>query len=429
MQNVKGTSAYRAEEQQLRNKIRSVLERQFALYDFEPVETPILNEQSLLASKYAGGEEILKEMYVLSDQGGRSLGLRYDLTVPFANLVASSPGLPMPYKRYEIGKVFRDGPTKRGRMREFTQCDADVAGVKGPEAEAELMQLAIGVFRALGIEIVIRWNNRRFLGELLGALGVEEGWQLTVMLTLDKLDKIGVEGVMAELLEKRLDKAAAERIATWIGAGAADSLGELADRYGLTGKPGAEEARSLASLLDRIGLGAVCRFDPFLSRGLSFYTGTVYELFVADGSFRSSLGSGGRYDAIIGKLVGSDDFNIPAVGLSFGLDSIMEVWSGKDAAIGQPPVVFIPLGGTMAETLQAAALFRSAGLPAAVDGGARKLKRSIASASARGARFIVIVGEDETANGQIRLKDMRTGEETAGTPEQILLLVEKTNGA
>ena len=166
----------------------------FECYDYAEMETTILNESELLSSKYAGGEEILKEMYQLTDQGTRRLGLRYDLTIPFAKVIALNPALSQPFKRYEMGKVFRDGPVKRGRLREFLQCDVDVVGISGPEAEVELMQLATEVFRRLEIPIKLRWNNRSFLGEILGAMGVPEEMKPSVMLTLDKLDKIGQEG-------------------------------------------------------------------------------------------------------------------------------------------------------------------------------------------------------------------------------------------
>lgn len=132
----------------------------FELYDFDAMDTTLLYESELLTSKYAGGDEIVKEMYRLNDQRNRSLTLRYDLTMPFAKVIALNPGIAFPYKRYEIGKVFRDGPVKRGRLREFLQCDADVVGVAGPEAEAELMQLAVEVFRRLGIPICFKLRRR-----------------------------------------------------------------------------------------------------------------------------------------------------------------------------------------------------------------------------------------------------------------------------
>ncbi|TMV45391.1 histidine--tRNA ligase [Paenibacillus mesophilus] len=424
MQNVKGTFDFRAGEQKLRNRIRAALERQFALYDFEPLETPILNEQSLLGSKYAGGEEIMREMYHLTDQGGRSLGLRYDLTVPFAKVVAMNPGLELPYKRYEIGKVFRDGPVKRGRLREFTQCDADVAGTEGPEAEVELIGLAADVFRELGIDIVIRWNNRRFLGDVLCGLGISGESALSVMLTLDKLDKIGVDGVLSELGDKLPDPEAAAGIARLIREDVS-GFEALVERFALAGTTGTTEVRKLLTLLRDTGLAGICRFDPFLSRGLSFYTGTVYEIFAADGSYKSSLGSGGRYDAIIGKLVGREDVRYPAVGISFGLDSIMELLRAGDPGFDAPAVCFVPIGDTIAETLRSASMFRTAGIRARVESGSRKLKRTLAAAAAKGVRFIVMIGADEAAAGFVRLKDMATGEETVGPAELALWIVER----
>lgn len=425
MQNVKGTFVFRAEEQIARNRIRAVLEQQFATYDFEPMETPILHEQSLLASKYAGGDEILREMYSLSDQGGRSLGLRYDLTVPFAKVAAMTPGLELPYKRYEIGKVFRDGPVKRGRLREFTQCDADVAGAGGAETETELFMLARDVFQALHIDIVVRWNNRRFLSDLLASLGVCEQYAASVMLSLDKLDKIGVDGVAEELAEKRLDPTVTAQIVRLIREEVTLSFDDLVERFTLADTAGAIEVREVQMLLKQTGLDRLCRFDPFLSRGLSFYTGTVYEIFAADGSFRSSLASGGRYDSIIGKLAGDDETRCAAVGISFGLDSIMELWRARGFSGVDPAVRFVPIGNTIAETLLAASAFRAAGIRARVESGTRKLKRVIGSAAAKGTAYMVLVGEEEASTGHVRLKNMKTGQETVGPVELALRLVER----
>lgn len=425
MQNVKGTFDYRGEEQRLRNRIRSVLEDRFALYDFEPMETAIINERSLLASKYAGGDEIMKEMYTLSDQGGRELGLRYDLTVPFAKFVAGNPGLELPFKRYEIGKVFRDGPVKRGRLREFVQCDADVTGIEGPEAEAELMQLAADVFHDLGIAVVLKWNNRRFLGELLGRLGVQEGWTSSVMLTLDKLDKIGASGVEQELADKKLEPDVYERIVRLITAGVPE-FEELATQFGLSDSQGTAEVRKLDTLLEGTGLKRICKFDPFLSRGLSFYTGTVYECFTADGSFGSSLAGGGRYDAIIGKLVGKEQVSYPAVGLSFGLDSVLECCRNRGLELGMDPVWLVPVGDTMMETLRAAAMLRAAGIPVKLAPTGRKLKRTLAAAAAGEVLYVVLVGEEEAAEGLVKLKDMRLGEEMTAPLQQVVSILEKT---
>lgn len=406
MQNVKGTYDFFGEQQALRKKIQAALQETFELYDFDGMESAILNELDLLTSKYAGGDEIIKEMYQLTDQGKRSLGLRYDLTIPFAKVIAMNPAIEFPYKRYEIGKVFRDGPVKKGRLREFLQCDVDVVGIEGPEAEAELMQLAVEVFKKLGIAIVLRWNNRRFLGELLGSVGVDsEETKRSVMLTLDKILKIGLEGVREELISKGLDARTTAAVTELIGLNNL-TFEQIAARYGLLDSPGAREVQVLQDMLGKIGLDQTCRFDPFLSRGLSFYTGTVYEIFDAAGVYPSSLGAGGRYDAIIGQLVGRDDIAYPTVGLSFGMESIMEMLRERPAQPPAPPVVVIPIGETVPEALAAAAALRAGGIRTKVDTGKRKLKKSLAAASNRGVRFVILIGGEEATAGRIRLKDM-----------------------
>lgn len=421
MQNIKGTYDYFGREQAIREKVKTTLQELFELYSFESMDTTLLNELELLTSKYAGGDEILREMYQLTDQGGRRLGLRYDLTIPFAKVIAMNPGITFPYRRYEIGKVFRDGPVKKGRLREFLQCDADVVGIAGPQAEAELMQLAAESFRRLAIPVVLKWNNRRFLGEILGAVGVPPQEQLSVMLTLDKLAKIGSGGVLAELTDKQLTADTVRRIADLLELDN-PGFGQLMERYSLEGQPGTLEVLALQQLIDAIGLGTVCVFDLFLSRGLSFYTGTVYEIFDASGSYTSSLGGGGRYDAIIGKLVGRDDIEYPTVGISFGMESIMALLGERPAdAADRSGVLIVPIGGYMPQALVAAAALRSAGIRTTVDTGMRKLKKTLAAA--KGIRYVIMIGESEAAEEKLRLKDMELQSERLVTVTEAVQLI------
>ncbi|EGG34455.1 histidine--tRNA ligase [Paenibacillus sp. HGF5] len=410
MQNVKGTYDYFGQEQAARRKVQSTLREVFECYDYAEMESTILNELELLSSKYAGGEEIIKEMYQLTDQGARQLGLRYDLTIPFAKVIALNPGISQPFKRYEMGKVFRDGPVKRGRLREFLQCDVDVVGVAGPEAEVELMQLAAEVFRRLEIPIVLRWNNRGFLGELLGAMGVPANLSSSVMLTLDKLDKIGREGVRKELADKVIDPEISRRILSFVDL-KEPTFEQITRTYNLEPGRGAREVQILQSLLQRVGLQDVCVFDPFLSRGLSFYTGTVYEIYDASHAFRSSLGGGGRYDAIIGQLVGREDLAYPTVGLSFGMESIIEMLRDRVVETNRPHVVVIPIGDAVPEGLMAAAALRNRGIRTRLATLRRKLKKTLASVSAEGIPYAILIGEDEAAAGVLRLKNMSDGME------------------
>lgn len=424
MQNVKGTYDYYGTEQITRQRVERTLEKWFARYDFDPMVTPMLNEQSLLASKYAGGDEILKEMYQLSDQGGRSLALRYDLTIPFAKVAALNPGLMLPFKRYEIGKVFRDGPVKRGRLREFLQCDADVIGTKGAEAEVQLMQLAADVFADLNIDIELRWNNRRFLSELLATAGVREAEASSIMLTLDKTAKIGAAGVQEELAEKGLAPSVRQTIGSWLERSDL-TFEELVRMNGLEKSEGANEVIAVQSLITATRLDELCRFDPFLSRGLSFYTGTVYEIFDRTGQYTSSLGGGGRYDAIIGKLIGRDDIDYPAVGISFGMEPIMAILTERISTPASPPFLLLPIGYTLSYALETATVLRQAGLRVRVDGSGRKLRKALASASASGIRYVLLLGENEKSTGTATLKDLDTSTETQLTLAEVIATVGK----
>lgn len=422
MQNVKGTYDYFGQEQAIRRKVQSTLREVFECYDYAEMETTILNESELLSSKYAGGEEILKEMYQLTDQGTRRLGLRYDLTIPFAKVIALNPAISQPFKRYEMGKVFRDGPVKRGRLREFLQCDVDVVGISGPEAEVELMQLAAEVFRRLEIPILLRWNNRSFLGEVLGALGVPEEMKPSVMLALDKLDKIGKEGVRQELAGKVPASEICRQVLDFVDL-KEPTFAQITSTYNLDNECGAREVQILQNMLQRVGLQDICVFDPFLSRGLSFYTGTVYEIFDASQGFRSSLGGGGRYDAIIGQLVGREDIVYPTVGLSFGMESIMEMIRNRPIETNKPLVVVIPIGETIPEGLTAAAALRNRGIHTRLADNRRKLKKTLASASAESIPYAILIGEDEAAAGMVRLKNMTEGKELTLTLQKAVELI------
>ncbi|MBD0383092.1 histidine--tRNA ligase [Paenibacillus sedimenti] len=425
MQNVKGTNDYWGEEQALRQKVEANLKELFEVYDYDGMETPILNEEALLTSKYAGGEEILKEMYRLSDQGKRNLALRYDLTIPFAKVVASQPALQLPFKRYEIGKVFRDGPVKKGRLREFTQCDVDCVGIAGPEGEAELMQLAAAAFMKLGIPIVIKWNNRKFLTEWLVRVGVPIDAHLSVMLSLDKLAKIGVEGVKAELAMKGLRDDVLTRIAAFISV-EPPTFEQMTGEFELDQSHGAEEVRKLQLLLSQSNLDTVCRFDPFLSRGLSFYTGTVYEIMDVTGIYSSSLGGGGRYDTIVGHFAGSEDAGIPAVGLSFGLESIMEMLRNREGHGSRTQTIVVPLGQEAAgEAFRMTTELRLAGIRARMASEKRKLKKLLASVSEQGLRFVILIGSDEMALNAVRLKDMYEQTETMMPMDQAIYCIER----
>ena len=413
-QNVKGTQDYLPQDEEIRNEVKRTLEEVFLLYGCKPIETPILNHAGLLASKYGGGAEILKEMYTLTDQGKRELALRYDLTIPFAKVIAMNPGIRKPFKRYEIGKVFRDGPIKTGRFREFTQCDVDVVGVESQAAEAELLMMAAEVFRKLKLDVRIQYNNRKLLAGMLEGLGVPKAEIADVTLTLDKLEKISIKGVSLELAGKGVDEATIQAIESWLTEAETIDLNyfKRIAATNITLQEGVEELSELKGLVDYLQLGDICIFNPFLARGLEIYTGTVYEIFLADGEIKSSIGSGGRYDNAIGGLAGTND-KVSTVGISFGLDVILTALKGKKTKIVSAPDYYIIPMGMEKEALSVAKKYRQKGCKVEVELSGKKVNKALERADKEGIQTVMIIGENEVKANLIKIKDMKTGDETS----------------
>src|SRR3989338_4316173 len=268
----KGGSGPSPSEKNSQNKVLQVLESTFALYGFSPLDTPLLERYDVLASKYAGGAEILKEIFTVTDQGGRKLCLRYDLTVPFARYVGMHPQLKLPFKRYQIGKVYRDGPVASGRLREFTQCDCDVVGPKSALVDAELLALTQEAYARLGLAAEVRVNDRQLLNGLIlvfssRSLSIDE--RDSALLIIDKLDKIGSKGVADELASKNL-----------FSISEAQAFLKELEKLSL---------RALFSALSDMGV-TIARFAPCLARGLSYYTGVVFEVYALQGSVAIALG-------------------------------------------------------------------------------------------------------------------------------------------
>lgn len=415
-QNVKGTQDYLPAAELIRRDIRRKLEDTFIQYGCLPLETPILNYTELLTSKYGGGAEIVQEMYTLRDRGERDLALRYDLTIPFAKVVAMNPGLRKPFKRYEIGKVFRDGPIKTGRLREFTQCDVDIVGVASQVAEAELMIMALDAFDKLGLEVVIQFNNRKLLSGVLKAFGVPDDEVGPVVLILDKLEKVGESQVMKELSALALSADTLLEVRAFLENRDGLDIGWFESFVdGRTEiQEGLQELRELNRYLTFAGVRDRCVFTPFLARGLEIYTGTIYEIFLADqGALRSSIGSGGRYDNAIGGLIGSEE-TFSTVGISFGLDVIYmamsQMQSVQNEADPVVDIVIIPLG-TEQESLLLARKLRKDGYRVELDMSGKKPGKALERANQQGIPYAVVVGDDEVQRGVYKVKEMRTGEE------------------
>src|SRR3989338_4587847 len=285
LQTAKGVRDISPQEKIAQNKVKNILQEVFELYGFAPLETPILERYETLAAKFAAGEasDALKETFKLKDQGNRDLGLRFDLTVPLARFMAMNPMLKMPFKRYEVGPVFRDGPIKAGSVRQFWQCDIDSIGSTSLLADAEILSVIGAVFEALKLEVVIKVNNRQLLSGILAQCNIAD--QEQAIITIDKLDKIGPQGVSAELQQKGFSSAQIKAIFSLIRPSI--SLAELKPKLqNAAALQGLAELEELYSYTAPLGIKNII-FDVSLARGLAYYTGTVYEVFLKDNSFTS----------------------------------------------------------------------------------------------------------------------------------------------
>jgi histidyl-tRNA synthetase len=403
----RGMRDFPPEEKILRDEVISVLKGIFELYGFSPLETPVVERWEVLSAKYSGGEEILKETFKLTDQGGRQLGLRYDLTVPLARFVGMNPTIKRPFKRYQIGTVYRDGPIKKGRTREFYQCDADIVGSSSPLADAECVQLALDVFEKLGIDVEVKINNRKVLYELAQAAEIPEELTEAAILSLDKLEKIGPDGVLREMIERGIARVSAERF-----------LSGAQDREALKKGEGYRELEPVLSALQDPRVV----WTPSLARGLSYYTGTIYEVYAKNSSVTGSLAAGGRYDNMIEQFLGGSE-KIPAVGISFGLEPILEVLKEKHPnrimrkTVTQ--VYVIPFKTLLAEGRAICQQLRRAGIKTDMDFSAKGISDGLKYANAYEIPFVVIVGPDEVAAGKVKLRDMRSGEEKLLTVDEV----------
>ncbi|MEK6950133.1 MAG: histidine--tRNA ligase [Nanoarchaeota archaeon] len=422
LQPAKGVRDLPPEEKALKNKVVETLRKVFEIYGFAPLETPILQRYETLAAKFAAGEasDALKETFKLQDQGGRELGLRFDLTVPLAAYIAMNPTLKLPFKRYEIGQVFRDGPIKTGRYREFWQCDVDIVGSDSLLADAEVLAVIDTAFKKLGLDIVIKVNNRKILNGILEQAGIGIQEKESAIIAIDKLDKIGKDGVSKELQERGYSAKQIEGIFALIKENM--SLAELKKK--LTSKEGIEglvQLEELFSYLTAMNVRSVV-YDVSLARGLAYYTGAVFEAYLKKGKITSSVAAGGRWDNMIGNYIGGNRM-VPAVGVAFGLEPIMDTLRLERKVPAQPPaqvyVLPIDMSKTSQESLAIVQQLREQGISTAVSLGKKGVSKNLEYANALRIPYVVIVGEDELRKNKVKLRDMQTGEEQLLTVKEV----------
>jgi len=422
-----GTRDFLPADVRRREYVIGVIRDVYEKYGFEPLETPAFENIETLLGKY--GEEGNKLIFKIlkrgehESSGEADLALRYDLTVPLARVVAQYQSeLPKFFKRYQIQPVWRADRPAKGRFREFYQCDVDAIGSTSPVVEAEILGAVSEVLAKLGFDdFTIRLNHRRALTALLECAGVPEALHGEALVALDKLDKIGVEGVHKELAARGIDAAAATACLDFFSGlskedprhpGPLERLREFVKRHH-AGPGAADVLGEIVHLSDGTPAHGHIRIDPSLARGLSYYTGAIMEIAVPD--LAGSLGGGGRYDNLIGMFLGRD---VPACGFSLGLERIIVVMTERNmfpaaiAAGGADVLVTIWNADRRADALALAGELRAGGLRVEVYPEADKLGKQFKYASGRNVPFVAVVGDDERERGEVSIKDMRTGEQT-----------------
>ncbi|HIH13023.1 TPA: histidine--tRNA ligase [Candidatus Woesearchaeota archaeon] len=410
LQTAKGVRDISPQEKIAQNKVKNILQEVFELYGFLPLETPILERYETLAAKFAAGEasDALKETFKLKDQGNRDLGLRFDLTVPLARYVAMNPTLKMPFKRYEMGIVFRDGPIKAGRVRQFWQCDVDIIGSSSMIADAEIIAVAQTAFRKLNLDVIVKVNNRKLLNGILEQAKIEQ--KEDAIIAIDKLDKIGKEGVEKELAERQFTTAQIKDLFSLIKPGM--TIAEIKKKVASPeGQEGIKELEELFSYLQALGVN-IAQFDVSLARGLAYYTGTVFEAYLKKSKVTSSLAAGGRWDSMIGKFMAGNR-QVPAVGVAFGLEPIMEVLKEQNQEPEMTTKVLVIPIKTEKESLKIVQQLREKWIPASIDLNQRGVGKNLEYASTLGIPFALIIGDNELKAGKLLLRNMKSGEQQA----------------
>lgn len=408
LQNAKGTKDYLPEEMIILNEIMAKLRTYFERAGYNPVTTPVIESMNILAAKYAGGSEILKETFQLQDQGGRKLGLRYDLTVPFARIVGQNPQLKFPFKRYQMEKVYRDGPISAGRYREFWQCDIDLVGSKSMMAEAELMNIVETFFKSYSLIPKISINNRKIMNSILDKFRIDN--KIPVILILDKFLKLSEEELIKEMLELGYGMDESKNLISTFDQFANIKSNEekikICEELAITkeGKEGIAEIKEMLKYCNSYDLDCVF-FEPILARGLTYYTGSVFEVTIPGNKIKSSVSAGGRFDNMIGEFLESEE-KYPAVGLSFGVSRIYDALVADKKTFIKKTVtqVFVYSIGQEVEAIKIAKKLRDEGINTEVDLIGRKPGKNLKYAIGMEIPFVIVVGENEVKNKTVSLK-------------------------
>jgi histidyl-tRNA synthetase len=412
-QNARGTRDLLPAQMHARLHVIGLVRDVFARYGFEPLETPAFERLDTLMGKYGDEGEKLIFRILERGEGGREgkadLALRYDLTVPLARVIAQHSALAMPFKRYQVQPVWRADRPQRGRFREFYQCDADIVGVDSRVADAECLAVASDGLSRLGFEnFTVKLNHRALLRAIVATAGAADR-EGEVLVAIDKLDKIGVDGVSAELVRRGFGEEVVARL--WEVLAAPADLDAVAAAVGEAGRQPAAELREILDHAASLGARNIA-FDATLARGLGYYTGAVFEAVIHDGGV-GSVGGGGRYDGLVGMFSGRQ---VPAVGVSLGLERLLVVMEerGMLPGIGTRTRALVTRFSAEhdGDSLRLAAELRAAGLDVeAWLGAPGKLGKQFQYADSRGIPFAIVLGPEELAEGVVAMKNLGTGEQ------------------
>lgn len=403
-QTLKGFRDYLPEKMIIRSRVIRRLRSVFEKYGYDELQTPALEYKEVLTGKY--GKEAEKLIYLFTDQGGRDVGLRYDLTVPLTRVMASNRDLAIPFKRYQIQPVWRGDAPQKGRYREIYQCDIDIVGSKSPMADAEILAIISDALTILGFDsFKIRINSRKVLNESMSSAKIpKESWS-TVIASVDKLEKKGKSAVKKELGEKGLSKSQIESVFKKLESA----------------KPDPFLGRTL-EFVKKLGVDKNVIFDPTLARGLNYYTGPIFESAVVEPGVGSITG-GGRYDDLLSDLGGPD---LPATGTSFGLDRIVDaitdlnLWKDLEKTSSKV-LVTIFSGKLLGRSIEVVNLLRKSAISTELfPDESAKLNKQLKYADNKGIPWVVIIGPNEALKGEIVLKNMSTQKQETVPTETLL---------
>lgn len=441
----KGTRDFSPVEMAKRNYIFNTIREVFYLYGFQQIETPSMENLSTLMGKY--GDEGDKLLFKIQNSGDYfsgltdeellsrnaaklaskfcEKGLRYDLTVPFARyVVMHRDEITFPFKRFQIQPVWRADRPQKGRYREFYQCDADVVGSNSLLNEVELVQMIDTVFRKFGIRVSIKINNRKILSGIAEIIG-EADKIVDITVAIDKLDKIGLDNVNAELASKGIPQEAIDKLQPIILLSGTneEKLETLKTVLAAseTGLKGVEESEFILKTIAGLGIQSDVELDLTLARGLNYYTGAIFEVKALDVQI-GSISGGGRYDNLTG-VFGME--GVSGVGISFGADRIYDVLNQLDLypkdAVDGTQLLFVNFGeAEAAYVLTVLAKVRAAGIRAEIYPDSAKMKKQMGYANNKAIPFVAIVGENEMNEGKLTLKNMTTGEQSLVTPDELI---------